>query len=244
MTVNLGPDATDRDFYDDKAMVYRHAENDVVVAAVLSVLPPSGRVLDAGCASGELLAKLEGRAGYRAGVELSPVAAKQAATVADCVANLPIMSELPFPRASFDVIVCADVLEHVPDPEAALSWVVQWCKAGGAVVISVPNVANWQARLRLLRGVWRYEPCGLFDSGHLRFLTRETLLELLQSAGLRVESCVPARLPSLALQIPAVARWPRPLRQVVNVSWRALGYRLDLRWPTLFAYQFVCVGRT
>jgi len=234
---------SDQPFYEAKAAVYRHAENPVVLRQVLACLPPGGRVLDVGCGSGVLLRHLAGHAGYRAGVELSTTAAAAAARVADRVVNSPVTAPLPFEPASFDVVVCADILEHLPEPGPALETVAALCRPGGAVVISVPNVANWQARLRLLRGVWRYEPTGLFDTGHLRFLTRETLFELVEQSGLTVESCLPARLPHLGVQVPAVMRLPRAVRFVLAWSWGVAGYRLALLRPTLFAYQLVCTAR-
>lgn len=225
-------------FYEEKASLYRHAENPVVLEQVLARLPPGGRVLDIGCGSGGLLAQLAGHAGFRAGVELSASAAALAADIADEVVNMPASGDLPFPPASFDVVVCADVLEHLAEPAAALASAARLCRAGGAVVISVPNVAYWQARLRLLRGVWRYEPTGLFDSGHLRFLTRDTLLELVARCGLEVAALGPARLPDLAAHV--ASRVPGPLRPVVRFLWRAAGDALARRRPTLFAYQLVC----
>ena len=241
MSAPAGEPAGDPDFYDRKAALYREAENPVLVDQVLAVLPPGGRVLDVGCGSGALLARLGGRAGHRAGVEVSRQAATEASTVADEVVNLPVTGPLPFAPASFDVVVCADVLEHVADPSAALASVAALCRPGGAVVISVPNVAYWQARLRLLLGVWRYEPTGLFDSGHLRFLTRATLVELVEGAGLRVERCQPARPPDLAPHV--AARVPRLLRKAAERAWRTGSYWLARCRPTLFAYQLVCTAR-
>lgn len=232
---------SDRRFYDRKAALYRDAENPVVLDHVLACLPPGGRILDVGCGSGSLLAHLAGRAGYRAGIELSAGAAKAAAEVADEVLNLAVTGPLPLAPASFDVVVCADVLEHLADPAAALSSAAALCRPGGAVVISVPNVAYWQARLRLLLGVWRYEPTGLFDDGHLRFLTRATLIELVEAAGLQVERCEPARPPDLAPHV--VERVPRPLRAMAGRAWSAGSYWLARRRPTLFAYQLVCTAR-
>jgi methionine biosynthesis protein MetW len=228
-------------FYEGKAALYKDAENAVLLAHVVAALPAGGRVLDLGCGAGGLLARLAGHAGYRAGVELSATAAAEASRVADEVVNLPLDAELPFAGESFDVVVCADVLEHVAEPAAALATAARLCRTGGAVVISVPNVAYWQARLRLLRGVWRYEPTGLFDSGHLRFLTRDTLLELVGGAGLAVERLEPARVPGLAPHV--LARVPAPLRAAVGRSWGALENGLARRRPTLFAYQLVCTAR-
>ncbi len=229
--------------YDEKAPVYSRARNDVVASVVRRLLPPQGRVLDIGCGSGGLLATLASHAGFRAGVEVSTVAADQAREVADDIVNAPVPADLPFPSASFDVVVCADVLEHMPDPAPVLAWAATWCRPSGAVVISVPNVGNWQARLRLLRGRWTYEACGLFDSTHLRFLTRATLLELIDDCGLEVESCLPAQLPPVGMQVPAVDRLPPLARMVVAKSWAIAGNMLARRWPTLFAYQLVATAR-
>lgn len=240
MSEALAP-ASEPDFYDRKVALYRDAENPVLVDHVLAGLPPGGRVLDVGCGSGALLARLAGRAGHRAGIELSAQAAAEASKVADEVVNLPVIGPLPFAPASFDVVVCADILEHLADPAAALATVAALCRPGGAVVISVPNVAFWQARMRLLVGVWRYEPTGLFDTGHLRFLTRATLVELVEGAGLRVERCEPARPPALAPHV--AGRVPRPLRATASRAWSTGSYWLARRRPTLFAYQLVCTAR-
>ena len=232
---------TAEEFYERRAARYRDAQNPVVLEQVLARLPPGGRVVDLGCGSGALLGQLAGRAAYRAGVELSATAAAAAAKVADEVVNRPFTGPLPFPPASFDVVVCADVLEHLPEPAVGLSAAAELCRPGGAVVVSVPNVAYWQARLRLLRGVWRYEPSGLFDAGHLRFLTRATLLELIAGCGLDVETMAPARLPAMAPHV--LDRVPRPLRPAAAAIWDGAGNRLARRWPTLFAYQLVCTAR-
>lgn len=231
----------DQAFYEQKAELYREAESEVVLRHVLACLPPRGRVLDIGCGSGGLLGRLAGRAGYRVGVELSAAAARAAAEVADEVLNRPITDDLPLEPESFDVVVCADVLEHVLEPAAVLSTAARLCRPGGAVVVSVPNVAFWQARLRLVLGVWRYEPTGLFDSGHVRFLTRETLLAMVAESGLVAGTVEPGRLPDLAPHV--LARLPAPLRGAAGRAWDGVGNRLARRRPTLFAYQLVCTAR-
>ncbi len=242
--MSVGPTlGSDQSFYEAKAPLYGQAYNKVVLKRVLACLPAGGRVLDVGCGSGVLLQKLGHVAGYRAGVELSATAAAAAARVADEIVNLPVHAELPFPSDSFDVVICADILEHLPEPASALAAVSRFCRPGGAIVVSVPNVANWEARLRLLRGIWRYEPTGIFDTGHLRFLTRETLVEMVVESGLQVESCVAARVPRLTVQVPPLRRLPMPLRFLLNKSWAVIGYGLARLRPTLFAYQLVCTAR-
>jgi len=242
--VNRSPRlGSSRSFYEMKAALYANACSQVVLRQVLRHLPLDGRVLDIGCGSGHLLGRLSGHAGYRAGVELSTVAAKSANRHADEVVMASIEDELPFAPDSFDVVVCADILEHLADPASGLDTAARLCRPGGVVIISVPNVANWEARLRLLRGVWRYEATGLFDSGHLRFLTQATLLAMVRECGLVIDSCLPEVCPSLTSQSALLARLPRLGRVAVNRTWAVLGDWLARGRPTLFAYQLVCTAR-
>lgn len=223
---------------DAKAPIYATFRNFRLLNVVRSVLPAQGRVLDIGCASGGLLRELAPVASYRAGVELSSVGAAAAREVADEVINAAIDDPAAsFPPGSFDVIVCADVLEHVADPAATLGKIVSWCAPGGSVLVCVPNIANWQARLRLLKGVWRYADCGIWDDGHLRFFTLATLRELLEAEGLSVERVTSTQ--ALAHQLPRFAKYTWP-------AWRALepvvGLLARIR-PQLFAFQLIAVGR-
>ncbi|HEX8770144.1 MAG TPA: class I SAM-dependent methyltransferase, partial [Acidimicrobiales bacterium] len=144
MTTSDGSSAlgSDQSFYEAKAHLYGHGYNKVALKQVLACLPDGGSVLDVGCGSGVMLGKLADRAGYLAGVELSAKAAANAAQVAHQVVNAPVDANLPFKPGSFDVVICADILEHLPDPAAALAGIGRYCRPGGAVVISVPNVAN------------------------------------------------------------------------------------------------------
>src|SRR4029077_8375176 len=64
---------------------------------------------------------------------------------------------------AYDAIVLADVVEHLRHPEEALRTRVPKLRAGGRIVLSVPNVAHWSVRLGLLRGRFRYADVGLLD---------------------------------------------------------------------------------
>jgi len=131
--------------------------------------------------------------------------------------------------------VLADVLEHLPDPPAALRRAIGWARLGGAILVSVPNVAHWQARLTLLRGRWPQEESGTFDATHLRWFTRESLAALLAGAGLRdVE--LRAIVPALRNHAPTAAR---RLTERLEPAWQALGRRA----PGLLGYQVLGIGR-
>jgi methionine biosynthesis protein MetW len=222
------------DLYEARAQTYAAFGNGVIADRALALLPQGGSVLDLGCASGGLLALLRPRAAHLAGLELAPSAARAAAEVGDHVVQGALEDpDLPFALGGYDLVVLADVLEHLADPAAALARAVAWCRPGGAILVSVPNVAHWRARLALARGRWPQEERGTFDASHLRWFTRASLAALLAGAGLRdVE--LDAIVPALRNHLPAerLARRAEP-------AWQALGRRA----PGLLGYQLVGSGR-
>jgi methionine biosynthesis protein MetW len=224
------------ELYEAKAQTYAAFGNGAIAAHAERLLPPGGRMLDVGCASGGLLALLRTRAGHLAGLEISAGAATAAAQVADHVVQGALEDPgLPFEPVSFDLVVLADVLEHLADPAGGLARAVGWCRPGGAVLVSVPNVAHWQARLTLLRGRWPQADSGTFDASHLRWFTRDALGALLAGAGLRAVE-LHAIVPALRNHAPAAAG---PLVRRLEPAWQRLGRRA----PGLLGYQVVGIGR-
>ena len=223
------------ELYEAKAQTYAAFGNGAIAARALELLPHGGSVLDLGCASGGLLALLRSHAGHTAGLELSETAAKAAAGVADLVVQGALEDVgLPFEPGFYDLVVLADVLEHLADPAAALRRASGWCKPGGAILVSVPNVAHWQARLTLARGHWPARDSGTFDASHLRWFTRESLATLIAGAGLHdVE--LGAIVPALRNHLPLPARVDRR----AEPAWQALGRRL----PGLLGYQVIASTR-
>jgi methionine biosynthesis protein MetW len=201
---------------------------------VLAEIPDGARVLDVGCATGYLAAELTRRGCTVDGVEVDPVAAEQAR--AHCRAVVVGDLEAPFTHAEVgrmlagarpDVVVCADVLEHLRDPWAVLAWLKTLLAPGGRAVISVPNIAHWTARRALLRGRFDYADYGLFDRTHLRFFTRASVAELARRAGFAVLAERPAGAPMpLESRVPALG---------------AVRDRCVRRCPEAFALQFVLV---
>jgi SAM-dependent methyltransferase len=199
----------------------------------LAEVPGGARVLDVGCATGYLAAELARRGCDVVGLEHDPAAAQEAravcrAVVAGDLESAAVRAEVEALVAGrVDVVLCADVLEHVRDPWAALAWLRTLLAPGGRAVISVPNIAHWTARRALLTGRFDYADFGLFDRTHLRFFTRDSARELARRAGFAVlrEHPAPAPLP-LESRVPALGR-------VRDRSVR--------RYPGLLALQFVLV---
>ena len=158
---------------------------------IVSYVRPGTRVLDVGCATGQLSRRLVEELGCSAvGVEMCAGAAKQAQQWCEKVVVGDISSEGLWSALDgpFDYVLMADVLEHLPSPEKVLRKSLDWLRKDGRAIVAVPNVAHWSIRRNLLLGRWDYEPRGIMDDTHLRFYTRATLARLIEESGYRVES--------------------------------------------------------
>lgn len=213
-----------------KVEVYADFGNPALLRAVRAHLPAGGSVLDVGCASGGLLAALEDDAGRREGIEPDPAAAAAAAAHADTI-HVGRVDDVDVPAGVFDVVVLGDVLEHLPDPQAALARARRWLQPRGRVVVSLPNVAFWSVRLGLLAGRWEYRSSGILDDTHLRFYTWTTGARLVEEAGFTIDA-QEAVVPGLRAQL----GWPVP--RTLDRGWR----RLARRRPNLGAFQQLIVA--
>jgi 2-polyprenyl-3-methyl-5-hydroxy-6-metoxy-1,4-benzoquinol methylase len=155
-------------------------------------LPQTARtLLDVGCGSGAFGRLLRSR---RPDMELwaiepDPVSARAAENGFDRV----IQGEFPNSQISnkkFDIVLCADVLEHMPEPEKALLACRDALAPGGILVASMPNVRNWRDVLwpLLCHGTWTYTERGILDRTHLKFFTRRSMNSLFVDNGWSVTS--------------------------------------------------------
>lgn len=164
---------------------------------VLGLIPPQAqRIVEVGCSTGGLAQALKARRPdvHFVGLELDAKAADIARSRCDEVLQLNIDEAGPEFFASLqgnDCWVFGDVLEHLRDPWRVLAEVARVLAPGGCVVASIPNAQHWSVQARLNMGHFQYEATGLMDRTHLRWFTRQTMLQLFDSAGLRVEAGVP-----------------------------------------------------
>ena len=148
-------------------------------------------VLDVGCSNGILLHYAKGQLGakYTVGIELDHVLAEEAASKVDKVLKMDLdsfrVAELRGKK--FDLIILADVLEHTKEPSRVLAEVLKAAENDAEIIISLPNVQHWTAIKNLLIGRWPRRERGLFDKTHLRFFTWQSIVDLADECGLRVE---------------------------------------------------------
>jgi 2-polyprenyl-3-methyl-5-hydroxy-6-metoxy-1,4-benzoquinol methylase len=151
------------------------------------------KVLDLGCATGTTGAALKRRQNaHVTGIEIEPEYAEEARRHLDEVIQADV-AQPPELDPDYDVLIAADILEHLPDPWAALRRYTRYLQPGATVVVSLPNVNHWSTYAHLARGTWPRKPEGIFDATHLRWFTRRDALELLTQAGLEPHTVVGRR---------------------------------------------------
>ena len=166
-------------------------DTDTTASRVLHLVGHGKRVLECGCGPGHMTRVLVEH--FRCevtGIEIDKEAAREAETFCQRVicGDLDVLNlEECLEGHKFDVVVFADVLEHLKDPGRSLRQAHKILAPEGYVVISVPNIAYAGLMADLLQGRFRYREKGLLDATHLRFFTAETLKDMLEDTGYSVE---------------------------------------------------------
>lgn len=193
---------------------------------ILNIIEENKIILDVGCASGYLGKEMKKKSNKVYGIESSKIAAEKAKEVIDdvIIGNVEEMT-FPYPKNFFDVVVCADVLEHLVSPKETLTKLKNYLKKEGVLIASIPNIANWRIRKDLLFGRFEYQNTGLMDDGHLRFFTLDTAKRMFKDAGYEI------------LKVDLTINFPLPLRYDIIVK---LCKKL---FPKLFGFQFLFVVR-
>lgn len=183
-------------------------------------------VLDVGCATGALGAALKRLlpAVSVIGIERDQSAASVARQRLDEVLCLDLngltRDQIP---GHYDAIICADVIEHLLDPERLLRILADRVAPGGLLILSVPNVRHWSVLAPLLvEDLFTYTDEGLLDRTHLHLFTRTELIRMLGRAGWRhvdlgaVEIPMPAHLEGLVGLAESLGAEPSETRSLMN----------------------------
>lgn len=146
------------------------------------------------------------------------------------------VEEAKLEPGTYAAIVCADVLEHTADPVSVLKELRVVARPDALFIISVPNIAHLAVRLMLLAGKFPKMDRGILDRTHLQFLTKDTAIEMLRAAGLRVE-----RISSTGVPLDEV------FRKSEGKGWfnalAAMQRGIVRIWPRMFAMQWIFVAR-
>ena len=171
-----------------------HALNPLRLQYIERAAPLAARaVLDVGCGGGILSEAMARRRARVLGIDLAPalleVAELHAAEAQVSVAYQGIAAEdLAAERpASFDLVTCMEMLEHVPDPAATLRALAQLVKPGGDVIVSTLN-RNPRSFVVAILGaeyIARLLPRGTHE--YLKFIRPSELARWGRAAGLELK---------------------------------------------------------
>ena len=156
-------------------------------AAVLArMVEPGRRVLELGTGPGTVTRILHDKGCKVTGVEMDPDTLATCAPFCERTLQANLEDPLwwqPLDGEKFEVIICADVLEHLRDPRPLLEKLPVFLMEGGCVLMSLPNASHLTIVASLLGGRFPYQKNGLLDNTHLKFYGREDLDALLRECG-------------------------------------------------------------
>ena len=193
-------------------------------------IPPNAHVLDIGCGTGRHTAAVFdlGRCSV-VGADASESDLRQARRrlhfhkqmakrpTATWALTVTDVTRLPFIDNSFDVVICAEVLEHIHRHHQALTELARVLKPSGDLIISVPR--HWPERLCwALSSAYRNTP-----GGHIRIYRTDELIKMVGSNGFRHRHCHYAH----SLHVPYW--WLKCL----------LGVERDTFWPVRLYHRFL-----
>jgi len=162
-------------------------ESDRSASRVARLIGKNKTILEVGCGPGSQSKVFQGLLGCDVvGIEIDPARAEKARTY--CrevhVANLETEDLGAFLKEEkFDVIVCADVLEHLRKPGELLIGLKNFLKPDGYLVTSIPNITHASIVYEMIHGRFEYKTEGLLDSTHIKLFSCTSALSLIEDAG-------------------------------------------------------------
>jgi len=153
---------------------------------IVSLIPSKeNKILDIGCGIGGTLLELKksNKASLLVGVDIHAFETKLDNFIVGDIEQI----DLPYEKGFFDVIICADVLEHLIDPWKTVKRLTEYLKPSGLFIASIPNVRELKTMIKIfLSGDFRYDEAGILDKTHLRFFCKKNSVDLMRQADLMI----------------------------------------------------------
>lgn len=187
------------------------------IRTIVELVGKNKRILDLGCYEGTITKLIAQNQNEVWGVDFSGKALAIAKEKGIRVYQADIeKDDLPFKEKSFDVIVAAEVIEHVFDMRIVFEKIKKLLKPDGYLVLTTPNLATLGRRLLLLFDRSPYIEI-IFEEGwggHVRYFVKSNLFETLKLYGFKVDLFT---------------------SDVINFNWSGTLFsaRLARIWPTL-----------
>jgi 2-polyprenyl-3-methyl-5-hydroxy-6-metoxy-1,4-benzoquinol methylase len=190
-------------------------------------------VLDVGCSDGLFAQHVRQQGNHVVGIDVTKHdgVAERVDEFVEADLNLGLPEGV---GSGFDVIVAADVLEHVVEPERLLAELITALAPGGEILVSIPNFGHWYPRGRVTLGQFDYDQRGPLDHGHVRFFTRKSFERMLAKQPVAITERKTVGSPVEVIGRGHAHPSGRLLRAAGSVDRAA-----TKAWPTLFGYQFL-----
>jgi SAM-dependent methyltransferase len=176
----------DRDFSTNAVLGYEQEARQAAIVRLLDSHYPD--VLDAGCGNGRDFSLLLSHSDRLTGIDFSAGMIEEAKSRVQklfIAKNMRVIqgdiTQLDFPDGSFDLIVCSEVLEHIPDWKRALREFYRVLRPDGQLIVTTPNILS-------LYGLIRYPARAILGSKHPfdQWKTCFILNKAFREAGFRV----------------------------------------------------------
>ena len=195
-------------FFDLQKRALADANFDLLEQNLMKRMDRPPAVLDAGCATGAMLAFLKDRGWQVTGVEISP-SAEYAQKERELDIRRQSLEDCHFSSESFDLVLASHLIEHLNNPGTFIAEAWRVLRPGACLMVTTPNIDGFQARLFGSR--WR---SAIFD--HLYLFSKRTLTATLTSQGFITEGV-------FTWGGLAAGTAPLPLKQFADKAAKALG---------------------
>jgi len=178
---------------------------------LLSHLKPGDEIMDVGCGGGATSSMLTDRGFLVTGVDPSTTGIRVAEESHPKIrfAQRSAYDDLAKEFGEFDAVVSLEVVEHCYWPRLFAANIFDLLRPGGLAVISTPFHGYWKNLALALSGTFDAHWGPLWDGGHIKFWSRNTLRALLDETGfVDIEFRRIGRIPPLAKSMIAIARKP------------------------------------
>ncbi|GJM00575.1 MAG: type 11 methyltransferase [Methyloligella sp.] len=165
--------------------------SDSAPARVINMVGSRKRVLEVGAGPGSITKHLisTNKCDVVA-LEIDPTAIAKLEEFTDKIYSLDLNDPSWFhvldDEDRFDIVIAADVLEHVQNPLRTLQGMVSLLRPGGEIILSLPHVGHCTIGACLLAENFRYQDWGLLDRTHIQFFGLTNINDLYENAGLGI----------------------------------------------------------
>lgn len=166
-------------------------DSQMAPAKVIRMVGTEKRVLEIGAGPGSITKLLQTVGNCRVtALEIDSEAIKKLAPYCERVYQADLNNsawiDIIKNEGRFEVIVAADVLEHVYEPLSVLSAMKRFLREDGYIIVSLPHVGHSAIHACLLQEDFEYRDWGLLDRTHIRFFGIKNIQALFENAGLKI----------------------------------------------------------